>query len=145
MRTVNTGLTDLNVDTKTALQNMYGAAEAEKDRLWENYYTKRSDTATQLGNIRGQQADYYDMAREMGVKAPFGSIRDNNASKSSAYDLAAAEAGKSYKQRPLPSWVENYKGAAQVKSRQSNTNLAAAVTIGKAEKAEGASLRRWEG
>jgi hypothetical protein len=41
--------------------------------------------------------------------------------------------------------VKNYQGQAQVAARVQNTNLASAVTIDKAEKAEGASLRRWEG
>lgn len=145
MRSVNTGISDLNVDTKTAMQNAYGTAEGEKDRIWSDFYAKRSESATQLGNIRGQQADYYAMAGEMGVKAPKGAEAGSLKGMGGAYNLASTEAGKSYKQRQLPTWVKNWDGTAQVKTRQSNTDLAAAVTIDKAEKPEGASLRKWEG
>jgi hypothetical protein len=145
MRSINTGITDLNVDSKTAMQNAYGAAEQERDRLWTDFYSKRSEAATQYGNIKGQQADYYAMAGEMGVKAPKGAERKAATTMQAAYGLASREAGKSYKQAALPKWVDDWKGTAQVQTRQSNTNLAAAVTIDKAEKPEGASLRKWEG
>lgn len=146
MRSINASATDLNVDTRTGLANMYMAAEGERDRLWQDYRNKRAESFTQLGNIRGQQADYYEQAREMGVKPKnkdaLGNIKEQG---QDAYADATSEMGQSYKQRPLPKWVEKYQVIGQQQARQSNTNLAAAVTIDKAQKAEGASLRRWDG
>jgi hypothetical protein len=145
VRSINTGITDLNVDTKTALSNMYMSAEQERDRLYTDYYSRRGEAYTQLGNIRGQQQDLYEQAGEMGVKAGKGEMAQTEKQRDTAYGNASKEIGNDYKQKPLPDWVKNYKGQGKVAERQSNTNLAAAVTIGKAEKAEGASLRRWEG
>lgn len=145
VRSINTGITDLNVDTKTALTNMYMAAEQERDRLHQDYFNRRSEAYTQLGNIRGQQQDFYEQAKEMGVQPGKWAMIKTERSRDASFDQASKELGRDYKQQALPNWVKNYKGQAKVQERQSNTNLAAAVTIDKAEKAEGASLRRWEG
>lgn len=144
IRSVNQGITDLNVDTKTGMTNAFLQSEGEKGRLWQDYYNQRVETLTQLGNIKGQQADYYAQAKEMGVD-PGAKDDAAKAAMKTNYDAAAAEAGKAYTQQAAPDWLRDWKGQEQVQGRQSNTNLAAAVTIGPAQKAEGASLRRWKG
>ena len=143
IRSVNSGITDLNVDTKNALADTAMNAEAERDRIWQNFYDRRSETFTQLGNIRGQQADYYAQAKEMGVQPKSGAERAAEKAMEDAFMAAAKEAGKSYKQKKLPSWITNYKGQASAEARQSNTELAAAMTFDPLEKAEGATLRKW--
>lgn len=67
LRSINASLGDLNVDTKTARINLEVQANADKEQLWTNYFNQRSESYTQLGNIRGQQADYYGMAAEQQV------------------------------------------------------------------------------
>lgn len=145
MQSINASITDLNADTRSALASTFGEAESERGRIWENYYSKRNQGYTQLGNIRGQQADAYANAREMGVdpgkakeKAAQTGMKDN-------YERAATEAGKAYKEAALPSWIKDWQGTATKNAQVQNTNLASAITIDKAEKADGASLRRWEG
>jgi hypothetical protein len=144
-RSINQSVTDLNVDTKTALGNAFGSLEAERDRLYQDYYNRRSETFTQLGNIRGQQADYYAQATEMGVSPGKTKTAKAKTGMQAAYNYATAEAGKSYKQAALPSGIKNWEGTKQQATRRTNTDLGNAVTIDKAEKAEGSSLRRWEG
>jgi hypothetical protein len=145
MQSINSSITDLNADTRTALANTFGEAEAERGRIWENYYSKRNQGFTQLGNIRGQQADAYANAREMGVDP--GKAKENaaQAGMKTNYENAATEAGKAYKEKALPDWVKNWQGTKLKDAQVQNTNLASAITIDKAEKADGAALRRWEG
>ena len=145
MQSINQSITDLNADTRTALAGAFGEAEAERGRIWENYYTRRNQGFTQLGNIRGQQASYYAQAGEMGVKAPAGSERRATNGMEYNYEAAATEAGKAYEEAALPSWIRDWKGTARQNAKVQNTNLAAAITIDKPEKADGAALRRWEG
>lgn len=145
MQSINQSITDLNADTRTALANTFGEAEAERGRIWENYYSKRSQGFTQLGNIRGQQADYYANAQEMGVDPGTGKVKGAKAGMTANYEAAATEAGKAYKEKALPDWMKNWEGTKLRDAKVQNTNLAAAITIDKADKAEGASLRRWEG
>ena len=143
MQTVNSGITDLNVDTRGAFANAHTSAEAERDRLWQEFYNKRSETFTNLGNVLGQKADYYAQAKEMGVKPKKGAEKKTEKEMEKAWMSGSTEAGKSYAQKKLPDWVAKYEGQAQVKTKLSNTNLAAAIDLGEVKKAEGASLKKW--
>lgn len=66
LRSIQSGQTDLETDTRTALVNNAIQRNSDKEMLWTNYYNQRSEIWTQLGNVRGQQADYYAMANEYG-------------------------------------------------------------------------------
>jgi hypothetical protein len=143
IRSINTSITDLNVDTKNALIETSTNAEAERDRIWQSFYDRRSETFTQLGNVKGQQADYYAQAKEMGVKPKKGVEKAAEKAMERAFMDAALEAGKGYTQKALPAWVTDYKGTEMVKAVQSNSNLSAAMTLDPVEKAEGATLRKW--
>lgn len=143
MRSVNQGIVDLNIDTKSALANATVQNESERERIWQDFYNRRSESFTQLGNIKGQQRDYYAQAKEMGVKPKKGLEKSAKKTSEQAFMDAAKEAGKSYVNRGLPEWVQKFEGQREVAARQSNSNLAAAVTIEPLEKAEGATLRKW--
>ena len=145
MRSINASITDLNADTRTGLANTFGEAEAERGRIWENFYSRRSQGYTQLGNIRGQQADYYASAQEMGVNPGKAKTRAARAGMKNAYEAATTETGKAYKEKATPGWIKNWEGTKTKETKVQNTNLAAAITIDAPEKADGASLRRWEG
>jgi hypothetical protein len=142
---INSGINDLNIDTKTELANASVAAEADKERIWQNYYDRRSESYTQLGNTYGQQADYYAQAKEMGVKPKRGAEKKAEKAMKKAFMDASKESGKSYTNAGLPDWISGYQGQAKLTGTQSNANLAAAVTFDKLEKAEGANLRTWAG
>jgi hypothetical protein len=141
MRSVNSGLTDLNLDTQNAMAGAYTSAESERERLWQDFYNRRSESFTQLGNIRGQQREYYASAREYGKGTP----NEETARKESedAFMNAAKEAGKSYERQAIPPWIKDYKGQEKVEARQTNTDLGAAMQFTKPKKAQGSVLRKW--
>lgn len=68
--TINQGITSLNVDTKTKLQNAWVAAEGEKEQIWRDYLEARGEALTQLGQIRTAQADAYANAEEYEADIP---------------------------------------------------------------------------
>jgi len=146
MQSINQGITDLNIDTKTAMSNAHMTAEGQRETIWNDFYNRRAEAMTQLGNVYGQQADYMNQAKEMGVK--FGKIRTKRLSDAEkgmkdAFADASTELGKSYTQQGLPEWISGYEGTAQQERRQANSELAAAVTFDPMAKAEGATLRKW--
>jgi hypothetical protein len=143
LQTVNQGIGDLNIDTRNAMSNAFTSSEGEKDRLWQDFYNKRSETYTQLGNVQGQRADYMAQAKEMGVKPKKGQESKAQKEMASAYMAGSKEAGKSYVQQKLPDWAAKFAGQADVKAKQANTNLAAAVELGDVKKAEGSTLKKW--
>jgi hypothetical protein len=140
MRGVNRGLVDMNEDTRTAFSNAEQQAEQERERIWQNFYDRRSETYTQLGNVRQTQGDYMESAKEMDVGGGGGSYATKAGA---AFMNAAKESGKSYVQKGIPQWVKDWEGAEEVDSRQSNTNLAARVRFQPIHQAEGAALRKW--
>ena len=143
MRSVNQGIVDLNVDTKGQMANAFSTSESERDRIWSDFYNRRAEAFTQLGNIKGQQKDYYASAKEMGVKPKKGTEKAAQDAMEKAFKDSAVESGKGYTQAALPNWISDYQGQDQLKAEQSNSNLAAAVTFDPVAKAEGATLRKW--
>jgi len=140
MQSTNSAINDLNVDTQSALSNVYNQTESERERLWQDYYNRRSETFTQLGNLYTSQADLLDQAKENKVGEGGGSKKTLSGT---AFMDAAKESGLSYKRSALPDWIKDYKGQEKVNAKVQNTNLASAVTIEPFGKAEGATLRRW--
>lgn len=143
LQTVNQGINDLNIDTRNALSNAFSTSEAERDRLWQDFYNRRGETFTQLGNIKGQQADYYAQAKEMGVKPKKGAEKAAEKEMEKSWMDASKEAGKSYVQKKLPDWAGKFAGQAKVQTKLTNTNLAAAIDLGEVKKAEGSTLKKW--
>lgn len=143
MQSVNQGIVDLNIDTRNAMSNAYTSSEGEKDRLWQEYYNKRSESFTQLGNTEGQRADYFAQAKEMGVKPKKGYEKKAEKEMAKSYMDASKEAGKSYVQKKLPEWIAKYSGTKAVEAKLTNTTLGAGPDLGKVEKAEGATLKKW--
>lgn len=140
MQSTNAAINDLNVDTQTALSNTHNQTESERERLWQDFYNRRSETFTQLGNVYTQQADYLDLAKEQKVG---GGGKDKANLAGTAFMDASKEAGQSYARQRIPDWIKDYKGQEKVKARVSNSDLAAAMTFQPLGNAEGASLRKW--
>lgn len=61
---INSSVTDLNVDTRTARANNVVDSNADRSQLWTNYFDARSETLTQLGNTLGQMSEDYALAEE---------------------------------------------------------------------------------
>ena len=62
-----------------------------------------------------------------------------------AFNKWAKKQDESYRQKRVPKWVQDYEGKAQFEGGQSNSNLAAALTVDPGQAPEGAKLRRWVG
>jgi len=143
INTVNSSINDLNIDTRTAMAGQWAGAESARDEVWQTFYNNRGQAFTQLGNVLGQQADFYAQAKEMGVKPPKGAEKDAEDAMKKAFKDSAVEAGKGYTQQGTPESITGYTGQELVKARQSNTDLAAAMVFEPVAKAEGATLRKW--
>ncbi len=61
---LNSSLTDLNVDVGDQRFNIAQQANESREMLWSNYYDRRSEALTQLGNTMGEISNYYAMANE---------------------------------------------------------------------------------
>jgi hypothetical protein len=143
MQSINQGITDLNIDTKTGMSNAALTAESERERIWTDFYNRRSEAFTQLGNVKGQQAEFYGQAKEMGVKPGKGKVSAAEKAMKKAFKNSANELGKSYVQQGVPAAIQQWEGGESLDRRQANTDLSAAVTVEPFEKAEGATLRKW--
>ena len=141
LRTINTGITDLNMDTRSAMANTFTSAEAERDRLYQDFYNRRSESFTQLGNLYGQQRDYYAQAKAYDVTG--GDDAAAKAGSEQAFMDAAKEAGKSYEQQTLPDWISDYRAADEVEGYRNNSDLSVATQFERPKKAQGATLRKW--
>lgn len=144
MASTNAGITDLSLDTETAMANAWRGAEAEKDRLWKEYYKSRADTHTSSRDIYNQMLAHYRTAEAYDVEPKKGKKKAAKEGMADEANAAAVEMSKSYRQKKLPRWISGYSAGPQLAARQSNSDLASAMTIEPTVKSEGASLRRWE-
>lgn len=66
-RSIQNSRIDLVGDTRTAMQNVWYEADADKQQLWNDYHAQQSESYTALGNALGQQAEYYGLAKSAGA------------------------------------------------------------------------------
>lgn len=144
MASTNAGITDLSLDTETAMANAFRGAESEKDRLWQDYYKSRADTFTSRSNVYNQMLAHYRVAESYDVEPKKGKKKEAKAGIEEDALASARVMGKSYKQKKLPGWISGYSAGPQLEARQGNSNLAGAMVIEPGVKAEGAALRKWE-
>jgi hypothetical protein len=140
MQSTNAAINDLNVDTQSALSNTHNQTESERERLWQDFYNRRSETFTQLGNTYTSQADYLDLAKEQKTGEGGGAKKTLSGT---AFMDASNEAGKSYVRQAVPDWIKDYKGQEKVSAKVTNSDLAAAMQFEPLGGPEGASLRKW--
>lgn len=145
LRSVNSSLTDLNQDTKTGRLNLANQANADRDQLWTQYYNQQSEGYTQLGNLAGQQAEYYGMAKEQVDSAKNTADQKAYAAASGGYFTKASNwADEAYVNPGIPAALRDWKGQAEFEATASNTLFQGANTnIGPRKKPEGATLRTW--
>jgi hypothetical protein len=146
MGSINKSITDLNVDTKTALSNAHMTNEGQKEQVWQDFYNRRAEGMTALGNTYGKRVEYLEQAKELGLGmkgTPTKQLTSSRKGMKKQFAGASNELGKSYVQKPLPDWIEGWEGTPQQERRQENTNLAAAPQMESVQKAQGASLRKW--
>lgn len=62
LRSVNSSLTDLTADTRTARINNVMQSNADREQQWTSFFNQRSEAYTQLGNTLGMQAEEFSLA-----------------------------------------------------------------------------------
>lgn len=148
LRSVNTGLTDLNVDTKTARLNAWSGMQDDREMTYNAYQAQRSEALTQLGNLLGQQGEYYGLANEQQGSKRARRLRkkaENQADK--AFMQSANALGDAYEEPGTPKWLRKWDGKPQFGAggmgdstyreglaQQAPTDLS---------RPEGATLRSW--
>lgn len=173
MQSINQGIVDMNIDTKTGLANTHMTAEGQREGIWQDFYNRRSEAMTALGNTYGDQMTLMGQAQDLIPKPGKGKGKDKplfagggvlpgtktfrdegdkgdgkgakgkRKAMQGAFAASSNELGKSYVEKPLPEWIDNWEGTALQKRRQENTNLAAAPTMENVQRAQGATLRTW--
>lgn len=138
---INSSLTDLTTDTRTARFNTAAQLHADESQLFSTYYDQRSQTLTALGNTYGQMAEDYGFAQELDGSGKH-KRKDAVHLSGQAFRRAARQSGRAYKDPGISSGIRDWSGAAkfdvpviQGPSLQPDVNLA---------KPTGATLRRWE-
>lgn len=144
MASTNAAITDLREDVRTGLTNTFIQSENERDRIWQVYYDGQAEALTQLGNIRGQQRDYYAQAEEMGAEPKKGAKKKAKLQSQKAFNRMAKMKGESYKQKAVPGGLRNFDPGEAVEASTQSTLLQSAPDLGPMNRAEGASLRKWE-
>jgi hypothetical protein len=143
LRSANSSRADLNVDTRTALTTNEIQSNADKEQLWTNYFNQRSETLTNLGNTRGQQADYLAQAGEMSKKAGKGMKQKKNQAKA-AFAASAKVSGQAWKNPGVSDKVQNWQGEGEFEpTTRNDSKLEAARTVSLSKRPEGATLRKW--
>lgn len=89
-RSIQNSRIDLVNDTRTAMQNVWLEADADRAQLWNDFRAQQSEVFTSLGNVRGQQAEYYGLAKEQGG----GGGGSRSKSRSSSSSSSSSSTGK---------------------------------------------------
>lgn len=128
VRSVNSAITDLNADTKTAGVNLAAQMLSDKESVWANYYNQRTDAYTQLGNMKANP--YSNAYSKKGAK--------------SAYNDMAKEASKAWKNPGVDESVLSWEGSSQAEEgKVNNTQVGNAAKVTEAKRPEGSTLRNW--
>ena len=126
-RSINSSISDLNADTRTARMNLAVDALGDYDQIWTNYYNQRADAYTQMGNIHAN---------------PYS---DSHKPKSTAYAGMAKEASSAWKNPGVNKSLQNWKGSVQEQERKlNNSAYKGADTVNNIKRPEGSTLKKWK-
>lgn len=150
LRSINSSLTDLNVDTKTGRSNLYLQAGEDREMAWQNFYNQQQETWTQLGNVYGQAANNQGQAAIYGnggggKKSKLPSMAKNEKMARDAFRNVGLYAGKAYKDPGVPDAIMEWEGAGAIDGEMSVSTYSdiAASAEEPRKKPEGATLRSW--
>lgn len=144
LTSVNSSLTDLTVDTRTARINAAAQANADRSGLWTDYYANRSETLTQLGNALGQQAEYYGLANEATPKKNLRrQQRQSSRASGNWFERASTTSGMAWHSPGVKKSLRHWQGADDVEGFLNSEVRPNAQTEIATKKPEGATLRTW--
>lgn len=145
LRSVNSSLTDLNVDTKTGRVNLASQANADRDQVYSQYYQQRSETYTQLGNLYGQQGELFGLAQEQVGSKKTRRRRKQAVAASDNQFMNASKANSQVWKNPGVGALMDWQGEGPIQGDIGSSRIeAAALNEPVAKRPEGATLRRWE-
>jgi hypothetical protein len=145
LTSVNSSLTDLNTDTKSARVQAAQGMIADKGQLWSGYFDAKADAWTQLGNTYGQMAEYYGLADEQVGTKKRKKKQDKFSDKSGRAFMNAARVGSDSWDAPdIPGGVANWEGAGAFQNKLTNNGLSSMAAGPAMTRPEGATLRKWD-
>ena len=145
LTSINSSLTDLTVDTRTARANNVIEANSDRNQLWTDYYGHRSETLTNMSNVRGQMAEYYGLANEQVGGKGYKKKQTANARAAAALSRRSAlNTGRAWHNPGVGKAIQNWQGAAAIEGQVSNSNIGSGISEKEIKAPEGASLRRWD-
>ena len=126
-RSINSAVTDLNLDTKNARINLAADVLGDYDQIWTNYYNQRSDAWTQMGNIHANPTS------------------DSHNAKSTAYSNMAKDASSAWKNPGVNKSLLKWQGWEQPKEQRLNNSIyqGNAKPQKRQKRPEGSTLKRW--
>lgn len=144
LRSINSSLADLNVDTKSARINNVMEANAERGKMYSNYYSQLGEAYTQLGNTKLEQATLYGNANEAKGGKKTKKLQKQAAKKADDFFMKAAEqTGNAYTEPAIPAALTNWQGEAAFQGQQGTSVFDNALTNIATKKPEGSKLRAW--
>lgn len=144
LRSINSSLGDLNVDTRTARINAAAQRNNDADQLYTQYYNQKSEAYTNLGNLYGQQAELYGLAEEQVGGAGKKSQKKKSKASGDAFDRAARAAVKTRVNPGVSKNLTEWKGTSDFEGAANNSLFEnAATNLAPAKRPEGAKLREW--
>lgn len=144
LRSINTNLTDLNVDTRTARANLVIESNSDREQLYTSYYDQRAEALTNIGNIYGQQAELYGYANEqVGSKKTRGKRERAEDLMGVSYDRAARNMGKAWENPGVPGRLMRWDGHSEFEVQNNASRWENRTTNVALDRPEGATLREW--
>lgn len=139
---INSALNDLTIDTRTGRMNVALQANADKELLYSNYYDRRSETLTTLGNTLGQMAEYYSLANEQEAAKKYRAQSKELSDKSGhAYTNASLASGQAWENPGVPKKIRRWDGHDDFEDGM-NPNQFQRQDVA-LDRPEGAQLRSW--
>lgn len=140
---LNSSLTDLNVDTRSARFSVALEANEAREALWSNYYDRRSDALTQLGNTMGQISDYYAMANEQKKSKKAGNLEKEWRNKAKdTFDDLAKNTQKAWDDPGVSKKIRKWEGRGAFEGGLNGRSFGPQDLSMK--RPSGADLRKWE-
>jgi hypothetical protein len=139
---INSALTDLTSDFRTARYNNDAEANADREMLWSAYYDQRSEAMTALGNTYGQMAEYYSMANEQEKSKDYKDSYDKYTDKSSnLFERASLTSGKAWENPGVSKRIRRWEGRDEFDDGMNSRQFGRQdVSL---DRPEGATLRSW--
>lgn len=145
LNSINGGIVDLNIDTKTARVNNVVEANADRAQVWSTYFNQKSEALTNRGNVLGQAAEYRGLANEQ-VESKKQQKKEDKLARQSASDFEASArtTGQSWNNPGVSKSLMNWKGAKKFEAERNFAPTSAGRAQRKMTGPEGATLRKWE-